>query len=109
MKPAVAAAFPAADRLRRLRYNRLVLVHLLADADLRGLGYQVALGEGRATRGVIVTCLIESGSACWVSAISLAVACEPSRSPNSSFWSSATPGGLHQLRSRQRRLDSSPA
>lgn len=42
----------AADRLGRLRYNRLVLVHLLSDADLQGLGYQVALGEGKATRGV---------------------------------------------------------
>lgn len=42
----------AAARLEGLRYNRLALVHLLSDADLRGLGYQVALGEGKATRGV---------------------------------------------------------
>ncbi|HUG40747.1 MAG TPA: protoporphyrinogen oxidase [Longimicrobiales bacterium] len=42
----------AALRLERLRSNRLALVHLLSDADLRGLGYQVALGEGKATRGV---------------------------------------------------------
>lgn len=42
----------AADRLSRLRYNPLALVHLLSDADLRGLGYQVAFDAGLATRGV---------------------------------------------------------
>lgn len=42
----------AAARLERLRYNPLALVHMLSDADLRGLGYQVVLGEGKATRGV---------------------------------------------------------
>lgn len=42
----------AAERLARLRYNPLAVVHLISDADLRGLGYQVALGEGKATRGV---------------------------------------------------------
>ncbi|MBW3553432.1 MAG: protoporphyrinogen oxidase [Gemmatimonadetes bacterium] len=42
----------AAERLARLRYNPLALVHMLSDADLRGLGHQVALGEGEATRGV---------------------------------------------------------
>lgn len=45
-------ASDAADRLARLRYNPLALVHLHSEADLRGLGYQVALGEGKATRGV---------------------------------------------------------
>ena len=42
----------AAGRLEKLRYNPLALVHLHSDADLRGLGYQVALAEGKATRGV---------------------------------------------------------
>ena len=42
----------AADRLEQLRYNPLALVHLHSEADLRGLGYQVALAEGKATRGV---------------------------------------------------------
>ncbi|MGH7566349.1 MAG: protoporphyrinogen/coproporphyrinogen oxidase [Gemmatimonadota bacterium] len=42
----------AADRLARLVYNPLAVVHLGApDAGLRGLGYQVALGEDLATRG----------------------------------------------------------
>ncbi|HSH44647.1 MAG TPA: FAD-dependent oxidoreductase [Longimicrobiales bacterium] len=42
----------AAERLRRLRYNPLALVHLLSDADLDGLGFQVPFGTGYATRGV---------------------------------------------------------
>ena len=42
----------AADRLQTLRYNPLALVHLLSDAGLHGLGHQVALAEGMATRGV---------------------------------------------------------
>jgi oxygen-dependent protoporphyrinogen oxidase len=43
----------AASRLRRLVYNPLAVVHLHAPGtDLRGLGYQVALGEELATRGV---------------------------------------------------------
>jgi oxygen-dependent protoporphyrinogen oxidase len=42
----------AGDRLARLVYNPLAVVHLDApDAGLRGLGYQVALGEDLATRG----------------------------------------------------------
>lgn len=45
-------ASAAAGRLDRLRYNPLALVHLVSDADLHGLGYQVALDEDRATRGV---------------------------------------------------------
>ena len=42
----------ATARLARLRYNPLALVHMVSDADLRGLGHQVAPGEGKATRGV---------------------------------------------------------
>lgn len=42
----------ASARLAALRYNPLALVHLLSGADLRGLGFQVARGEGKATRGV---------------------------------------------------------
>ncbi|TVP57828.1 MAG: protoporphyrinogen oxidase [Gemmatimonadales bacterium] len=42
----------AAARLDRLRYNRLAVVHLLGDCSLHGLGYQVAYGEPRRTRGV---------------------------------------------------------
>jgi oxygen-dependent protoporphyrinogen oxidase len=43
----------AATRLRRLVYNPLAVVHLHApETDLRGLGYQVALGEELVTRGV---------------------------------------------------------
>lgn len=42
-----------AARFRRLVYNPLAVVHLHAPATgLRGLGYQVALGEDLATRGV---------------------------------------------------------
>ncbi len=42
-----------AERLRRLVYNPLAVVHLDAgETGLRGLGYQVAFGEGLATRGV---------------------------------------------------------
>lgn len=49
----LAAADPdAASRLAALRYHRLAVVHMLADADLRGHGYQVALDEGRSTHGV---------------------------------------------------------
>lgn len=42
----------AADRLQRLRYNPLALVHLHAGCELRGMGYQVAFGEAMLTRGV---------------------------------------------------------
>jgi len=42
----------AADRLSRLVYNPLAIVHLAAECDVRGLGYQVAFGERLATRGV---------------------------------------------------------
>jgi oxygen-dependent protoporphyrinogen oxidase len=42
----------AADRLRRLHYNPLAVVHLLADTELHGLGYQVSFAETLATRGV---------------------------------------------------------
>lgn len=41
----------AARRLRRLRLNRLVLVHLEADRLPPGLGFQVAFGEDRRIRG----------------------------------------------------------
>ncbi|HKK27236.1 MAG TPA: FAD-dependent oxidoreductase [Gemmatimonadota bacterium] len=43
----------AAERVGRLTYNRLVVVHLLADGELEGLGCQVSLAErGMATRGL---------------------------------------------------------
>jgi oxygen-dependent protoporphyrinogen oxidase len=41
-----------AERIRGLVYNPLGVVHLHAETDLRGLGYQVGLGEDLATRGV---------------------------------------------------------
>ncbi len=40
------------ERLLRLRYNRLVMVHLAGERLLHGLGYQVSYGEGLRTRGV---------------------------------------------------------
>ena len=42
----------AAERLEALRYNPLAVVHLEAETDLRGFGFQVALGERLALRGV---------------------------------------------------------
>jgi protoporphyrinogen/coproporphyrinogen III oxidase len=48
----LAGDLPAAAVLGELRYNPLAIVHLLADTPLRGLGYQVGLGERLATRGV---------------------------------------------------------
>lgn len=56
--PASAAALAeiapeAAARLRKLTYNPLVVVHLYAETELRGLGYQVSLAErAMVTRGV---------------------------------------------------------
>lgn len=41
-----------AERLRRLRYNPLAVVHLHAQTGLRGLGYQVSFAESLVTRGV---------------------------------------------------------
>jgi len=46
------AAPDAADRVGRLRYNPLAVVHLHAATGLRGLGYQVSFTESLATRGV---------------------------------------------------------
>jgi protoporphyrinogen/coproporphyrinogen III oxidase len=42
----------AASRIARLVYNPLAVVHLRAETDLVGLGYQVSLRENLATRGV---------------------------------------------------------
>lgn len=42
----------AADRVKRLVYNPLAIVHLHAETDLVGLGYQIALSEDLATLGV---------------------------------------------------------
>ena len=41
-----------ADRLRTLNYNPLAIVHLVADLDVEGYGYQVRAGEELATLGV---------------------------------------------------------
>lgn len=46
------AAPEAAGRLAAVRYNPLAVVHLASGAGLEGYGYQVALSEGLATRGV---------------------------------------------------------
>ena len=47
------AAPDASKAIRSLRYNPLAVVHLLADTDLRGLGFQVAFNEpDRVLRGV---------------------------------------------------------
>lgn len=42
----------ASTRIAQLAYNPLAVVHLHADTGLRGLGYQIALSEDLATRGV---------------------------------------------------------
>jgi oxygen-dependent protoporphyrinogen oxidase len=42
----------AAEPLRRLVYNPLAIVHLWAQTNLEGLGYQVSLAERTVTRGV---------------------------------------------------------
>ncbi len=41
-----------ASTLAGIRYNPLAVVHMRSEADLRGLGYQLALGENFETRGV---------------------------------------------------------
>jgi protoporphyrinogen/coproporphyrinogen III oxidase len=46
------AAPDAAARIGSLNYNPLAVVHLYAETDLRGLGYQVSLAEKLVTRGV---------------------------------------------------------
>jgi oxygen-dependent protoporphyrinogen oxidase len=44
---------PAASRsIERLQYNPLAVVHVHADTNLRGLGYQVSFAEQLVTRGV---------------------------------------------------------
>ena len=45
-------AVDAAERLERLRYNSLGVVHLHAETGLTGMGFQVSLGEPLALRGV---------------------------------------------------------
>jgi oxygen-dependent protoporphyrinogen oxidase len=47
-----AADSAAAGALKALRYNPLAVVHLEADTNLSGLGFQVALTEPLALRGV---------------------------------------------------------
>src|SRR5690606_27119223 len=46
------AAPAAAERLARLHYNPLAIVHLHSNARLEGSGYQVSFGERLETRGV---------------------------------------------------------
>lgn len=46
------AAPGVARKLVSLTYNQLAVVHLQADCDLEGYGYQVAFGEDLETRGV---------------------------------------------------------
>jgi protoporphyrinogen/coproporphyrinogen III oxidase len=41
----------AADRVRRLRYNPILMVYLEGECGLHGLGYQVGFEEGLRTRG----------------------------------------------------------
>ena len=49
----LAAIAPrSASALGSLRYNHLAIVHLDADPEVRGLGYQVSFGERLDTRGV---------------------------------------------------------
>lgn len=45
-------AAQAADRLRRLTYNPLAVVHLFSENSLKGMGYQVPFSEDLVTRGV---------------------------------------------------------
>lgn len=47
-----AAAPEVAERIARLVYNPLAVVHLYAETELVGLGYQVSLAERLYTRGV---------------------------------------------------------
>lgn len=47
-----ASAASSAEALRRLNYNPLAVVHLYAETDLRGLGFQVSFAEKLVTRGV---------------------------------------------------------
>ena len=42
----------ASSRIGGLRYNPLAVVHLRADTNLRGIGFQMSLAEPRALRGV---------------------------------------------------------
>ena len=42
----------ASTRIGGLRYNLLAVVHLRAETNLRGIGFQVSLAEPRALRGV---------------------------------------------------------
>ena len=42
----------AARRIGRLTYNPLAVVHLHAEGELRGMGFQTSFAEGLATRGV---------------------------------------------------------
>ena len=42
----------ASGRIGGLRYNPLAVVHVRADTDLRGIGFQMSLAEPRALRGV---------------------------------------------------------
>lgn len=42
----------AAERLARIRYNPLAIVHLRSDREIEGMGYQIAPREGFGTRGV---------------------------------------------------------
>jgi oxygen-dependent protoporphyrinogen oxidase len=48
----LAGVTETADRLAELTYNPLAIVHLAADVDREGFGYQVAFGEDLHTLGV---------------------------------------------------------
>lgn len=65
----------AAGRLERLHVNALALVFLHAELPGRGLGYQVAAGEGLETRGVTWNSALFGGEACDATG-------HPTRAPN---------------------------
>jgi protoporphyrinogen/coproporphyrinogen III oxidase len=65
----------AATRLERLNINALALVFLQAEPPGRGLGYQVASGEGLETRGVTWNAALFGGEACDATG-------HPTRAPN---------------------------
>ena len=53
----------ASSRIGSLRYNPLAVVHLRADTDFRGIGFQVSLAEPRALRGVTFAHCLFGGEA----------------------------------------------
>jgi protoporphyrinogen/coproporphyrinogen III oxidase len=88
-------ALQAAEQIGRLNYNPLAVVHLHAETDLVGLGYQVSLAERCYTRGVTFNCSLFARRGVYTAYLGGA------RAPEVLGWTDATIGEVARREFRE--------